>query len=717
MVRDRKPAAYREPVLHGIDDIDWSGLDGACGPCTEAPDILRAIASPDAEVADEGRYELFSSIWHQGTVYPVTAEVVPFLVELATTPGVHRREDLLRILGELCDPDQVDGTEQARVRAAVAVHSGPLRPLLDDPDPVIRLHAAYAAAWSGPHFADTLRQRWAAETDPGVRATVLAGLTHLGPDASAALLDAALRDPEPPLRAVAALALVRAGRPIPAAALQPVGAAFAELEPFDNPWSGESSAWERVFGATAPDAAAVLAAPLAGAGVPATRTLLLHSINARFRRSRSAVPHLMPLVVALLGDPEPQVRSNAASAARAAGEGAAPFFGLPAVTPSGRTAADRLFGVARSGNAAASEVVVRLGLPGFAGTIAAVREAGTAYEVLDGAEPPFHPEALAVIRQAIGSPAAPDAPPASWQDIAALLGVLRSWGPSAADAVPEITALLGSHPGPAITALAAMGAAALPTVPDLTVLAEHGNIRAGHLVLRLTGDPGPLVRAAAETLREPAISTDDFPGTYELPDDLRRLADAGPAAAGLAPVLARWLTGVAGEEHELRYVQVGAARVVWRATGDTGAVLPTLRAVIRRGFAPAGDAAALLADIGAGEDLVPQLRQLLKAEPRARIGAALALYRLGAPPADLAARLVSALRSGWHGSEAALDALVTVGAVTAVPALTDLADRDERLPVSGLGDAARADDRLRRRIRATIAALTALPSTGTAAPR
>jgi hypothetical protein len=129
-------------VLEGIDDIDWSALGGAYGPCTEAPDILRGLASPFPDVAGEAMFEVGSSIWHQGTVYPVTVEVIPFLVELATTEGVHRRGDLLRTLGALCDPEMTHGAVFPDVRAAVAVHSGPLLPLLVHPDPEIRLHAA-----------------------------------------------------------------------------------------------------------------------------------------------------------------------------------------------------------------------------------------------------------------------------------------------------------------------------------------------------------------------------------------------------------------------------------------------------------------------------------------------------------------------------------------------------------------------------------------------
>ncbi|MFG2043849.1 hypothetical protein [Dactylosporangium sp. NPDC048998] len=40
------------------------------------------MADPDLEAADEGRDGFYSSIWHQGSVYPVTVVAVPFLVEL-----------------------------------------------------------------------------------------------------------------------------------------------------------------------------------------------------------------------------------------------------------------------------------------------------------------------------------------------------------------------------------------------------------------------------------------------------------------------------------------------------------------------------------------------------------------------------------------------------------------------------------------------------------
>ncbi|WP_203779033.1 HEAT repeat domain-containing protein, partial [Actinoplanes philippinensis] len=479
-------------MLHGIDDIDWSALDGAYGPCTEAPDILRGLASPDPDEAGEAMYELGSSLWHQGTVYPATVEAIPYLIELATTDGVHRRADLLRILGDVCDPTLTGGRDQPLVRAAVAVHSGPLLPLLTDADPRIRAHAAYAAAHSGPHTLDTLRERWAVEDHPAVRAAVLAALAHLEPAVTVPLLSAALHDPSPKLRATAATALVRSGGSLPPDTLEPVGAALAAAGAEDTPWAGHRSAWDVVFAATEPAAAAVLAAPLARSADPDVRSRLLHSVNARLLHSRSSVAALFPLVAPLLADPDPEVRSDAAVAALAAGPAAAP-------------AADGLLDVARGGSRCALLALIRLGHPGYPEALAAAWAAGKIHDVLSGAEPPFDPDALGVIRTAItgprpGAPASPYFVAASFSDIAGLLAVLESWGPAAAPAVPEIVALLRSHPAHAARALGAIGPAALPAVPALTASALTGDVPAGHAILRLTGDPAPLITAATAVL-------------------------------------------------------------------------------------------------------------------------------------------------------------------------------------------------------------------------
>jgi hypothetical protein len=98
-------------VINGWDAIDWVGHEGAYGPATETPQILRAIASADPQTAADGRFEFYSSLHHQGTVYPATVLAAPFLVELAGRPGVHGRADLLSTIGQLCDPDQTNAED------------------------------------------------------------------------------------------------------------------------------------------------------------------------------------------------------------------------------------------------------------------------------------------------------------------------------------------------------------------------------------------------------------------------------------------------------------------------------------------------------------------------------------------------------------------------------------------------------------------------------
>ncbi|GGN07784.1 HEAT repeat protein [Actinoplanes campanulatus] len=699
-------------MLNGIDDIDWFALDGAYGPCTEAPDILRAIASPDPEKAGEGRYDFFSSIWHQNTVYPVTAEVIPFLVELAGTPGVHQRDHLLHALGSLCDPDQVNGEARNLVRASVAVHSGPLLPLLTDPDPEIRAQAAYAAAWSGPHFTDALRERWAVETHPAVRAMLLPGLAMLDPVAAGPLLDDALHDPAPQVRAAAAVALTRTGQPLPDGALEAVGSAFAEANPYENAWSGQHPGWQLVFRAAGTASARVLAARMAAATDPEARVRLAHILADRFHGSRSAAADLLPVVRDLFTDPDPKVRDAAGFAVLAAGEAAAPL-------------ADVLIA---DGGHDALDVLVRLGHPGYAPLLLAAWAAGESPRVLDTfthpEPPPFDPAVLTAIRERLARPPARHsslfAASMAGDPVGDLLHVLRSWGPAAAGAVPEIVACLPHHPAAAAPALAAILPTTLPAtdptafsevspaanpvalaaIPALTARAEAGDVRCGHAVLRLTGDAAPLVTAAAHLLGT------DSGSAFEL--DL--VADAGPAAAPLLPLLTRWFTGAAEPDHGQRRTQVAAARVAWRATGDTGPFLPTLRALVRAGFGPGGLAADLLTETGEGADLTHEIRRLLNSDWYARSRAARALHRLGVPAEDLVPALLTAVASGHRDAHDALNTLATIRAVTAVPALTTMADRDERHPASAPGDLSWNDDLFRRHLRTTIVALT--PVTG-----
>lgn len=69
-------------MLEGLDQINWGELGHAYGSAEDLPDLLRQLASPDEQSRNNALYQLYGTIWHQGTVYQATAYAVPFLLEL-----------------------------------------------------------------------------------------------------------------------------------------------------------------------------------------------------------------------------------------------------------------------------------------------------------------------------------------------------------------------------------------------------------------------------------------------------------------------------------------------------------------------------------------------------------------------------------------------------------------------------------------------------------
>lgn len=90
-------------MLAGLDAIPWATLTHAYGSAEDVPGWLRAqaTASPDLSWKDMPLSKLFGSIWHQGTVYEATAYAVPFLIELAASPQVPRRAEILQLLAAI----------------------------------------------------------------------------------------------------------------------------------------------------------------------------------------------------------------------------------------------------------------------------------------------------------------------------------------------------------------------------------------------------------------------------------------------------------------------------------------------------------------------------------------------------------------------------------------------------------------------------------------
>jgi hypothetical protein len=61
-------ACEEATMLERLDTIDWATFSHAYGSAEDVPALIRALRSPDPETRDCALSELFSTIWHQGTV-------------------------------------------------------------------------------------------------------------------------------------------------------------------------------------------------------------------------------------------------------------------------------------------------------------------------------------------------------------------------------------------------------------------------------------------------------------------------------------------------------------------------------------------------------------------------------------------------------------------------------------------------------------------------
>jgi hypothetical protein len=88
-------------VFAGLDDIPWSDLTHAYGSAEDTPARLRELASPDQKMVDNALYELYGSIWHQGTVYEATSYAVPFLLEAVQSSDTAQRTRIVGLLASI----------------------------------------------------------------------------------------------------------------------------------------------------------------------------------------------------------------------------------------------------------------------------------------------------------------------------------------------------------------------------------------------------------------------------------------------------------------------------------------------------------------------------------------------------------------------------------------------------------------------------------------
>jgi hypothetical protein len=87
----------RDP-LAGLTEVPWRQLHHAHGAAADVPDRLRMLRSPNQATRSNAMSWLSGSVVHQGTRWPVSAAVVPFLVALVDDPSTPDREPVLNLL-------------------------------------------------------------------------------------------------------------------------------------------------------------------------------------------------------------------------------------------------------------------------------------------------------------------------------------------------------------------------------------------------------------------------------------------------------------------------------------------------------------------------------------------------------------------------------------------------------------------------------------------
>lgn len=82
-------------MLELLDSVPWAELDHAYGSANDIPKLLRQLLDRDPAVRSQTISTLYGNVFHQGTRYPATPYVIPFLIELCSSPETPARGDLL----------------------------------------------------------------------------------------------------------------------------------------------------------------------------------------------------------------------------------------------------------------------------------------------------------------------------------------------------------------------------------------------------------------------------------------------------------------------------------------------------------------------------------------------------------------------------------------------------------------------------------------------
>jgi hypothetical protein len=106
-----RPAAERRSVMRQgekrvvvpLDSPRWNVLGHAYGPAGDTPDLIRAVRSEsNPNYRDGGAwFEVYSSLFHQHSIYSATYAAMPHLAEIAETGGIAQRVAVMCLAGEI----------------------------------------------------------------------------------------------------------------------------------------------------------------------------------------------------------------------------------------------------------------------------------------------------------------------------------------------------------------------------------------------------------------------------------------------------------------------------------------------------------------------------------------------------------------------------------------------------------------------------------------
>lgn len=588
-------------------DVPWAALEHNYGAADDVPALLLACRDGSSVAAASAVGELDNLLYHQGGwVCSAATAALPFLVDLAEDPVVHRRASILSLVRMLAEAGRVSKPQFVDEGWASALRAVQPRivALVSDALPGVRRVAVTLVADETSDVreaADTLLYRLRVEDDVTTVLDVLLALGRLS------ARDESLRD----VRAVLAdLVTGRGDRQVRLAAVM----ALAGTEP-DLPARHVDVLVDAVTDPTAE-------AWLGSAEIGGTRATVVHRVGALLQRDPV---RLRTFASAVLGSPDPERASAAAgqiggmlSTWRDPGTADTVVLltgQLASAMPEIRWRAAHLLGCLGSAAVASADAVVSLLDDAAAGlsrrSTSQVRDAAV-WALARFADPACQSPLAAALRhgrtdlapsghsqrhwsslwfvapglsdvlpmvgrpdpylvKALGDRMAAAEPGPDWVSLCRVAAV---WGRASARLVPVIADRLGRVPrgdGPAASALAAIGAEAAPVTDRLVALLTAADddddvaFTVAAAYATLSADPGPalamLRRTRIDAARRPVLAC---------------AAALGPEAVEVTEALRPLVN------HPSDWVRVEAARALWRVSGDSRTAGAALTDVVRR---------------------------------------------------------------------------------------------------------------------------------------